>query len=190
MKKRIFVIASLLALTGPAGAAQNTTGLLGANIDPADFAAPVLKLSTSSGTINPANQVTGMIIFDLNSHQFKGLDDSGNWDAFSVAGGNPVTSGANERIERAHITNNGTTCAVTQDDSWLTGATRSGPGVCVLSITTSPAVFTATPSCVVTPAGEGANIQSVSTSGFQVTQFNTATNAAADSDFDVICMAP
>jgi hypothetical protein len=55
MKKYFLFTVAFFALASEVMASDSVTGLLGANISPSDFSAPVLKLSTSSGTLNPGS---------------------------------------------------------------------------------------------------------------------------------------
>src|SRR5205807_1248527 len=136
--------------------AANSNGLLGANINPLDFAAPILKLSTTSGSLNPATQLTGMIIYDLNTHQFKGLDDTGTWDSMTAPGQNAVTSGASSmRIENARIGSFSTGSITAQSSSWLTYSSGAGTGTITYTITNG--VFVNTPACVTSSTAAGVN---------------------------------
>lgn len=96
-----------------------------------------------------------------------------------------------EKIERARITNNGSTCATThQSGNWIS-ATRSGTGVCVLTFTG----FTAAPACVVMSAGGAGDVANQSaitptSTGMTITTFASTTGAASDKAFDIICMGP
>lgn len=65
------------------------------------------------------------------------------------------TSGS-ERIERATITNNGSTCAVTsQSGSWISSVSRPGSGQCTLTITTG--MFSSAPTCTLTSEKSGSS---------------------------------
>lgn len=107
--------------------------------------------------------------------------------------GSVTTSGTTtERIERAIVTNNGSTCSVTtQSGAWITSISRSGAGVC--DITFASGNFSASPSCVgVDSGGMGgaATVQFVSTTATSTTSATKSGGTLTDGTFMMICMGP
>ena len=96
-----------------------------------------------------------------------------------------------EKIERARINNNGSTCpTIHQSGNWVS-ATRSGAGVCALTFTG----FASAPACVITTAGGAADTANQSavvptSTGMTVSTFVSNTAAPTDKAFDIICMGP
>jgi len=132
-------------------------------LDSFDFNAPIV--SSTSGV---SDKQVGMIIYDLSTNQFKGLNNAGSWDAFSIPNGNPVTSGGTERIERltfggssnpSDCSGNGTTCTIyNQSSAWYTSVVRGGSAGSY-TLTIANGVFSAAPSCffTVVNAASGGN---------------------------------
>lgn len=97
-----------------------------------------------------------------------------------------------ERIERAYITDDGTTCTIaSQSGSWLTSAVH-GSSICTLTIATG--MFSSAPACTVSvaqPANVLARINAAITTTTIITQFIVPnTLGGADANHTIICMGP
>jgi hypothetical protein len=197
--KRILIIATLLS-TVQAFALDNSGGsYFGQSFE---FAAPVV-----SSTSAVYDKQVGMIIYDLSSGQFKGLNTSGGWDSMTVTGGNQVTSsGTSERVERITVTptSAGTCSTSNQSGSWITSTTPNATGDCTVTITTG--IFSATPVCVATvdetssPTTDfmGVKISVTSATSFRVRETRISGTSAPSltvygaigGPINVICMGP
>ena len=97
-----------------------------------------------------------------------------------------------ERLERAIINCNAASTIVSQSGTWLT-AVGNGTGDCTLTIATG--IFSAAPTCVVTPAtgitDRHAVIDTTTTVTATTVRIQTETaGAPADGTINVICMGP
>lgn len=106
--------------------------------------------------------------------------------------GSPLTtSGTVERIDRAIIANNGTTCSISsQSGSWLTSVTRAGTANCTGVITSGE--FSSAPTCNVTPISpcvSGFHNAAPTTTALSFGTYNSG-GAGADCNFQVICQGP
>jgi hypothetical protein len=151
MKKVLVVLMSLLCvqLAMAAGAER------------ADYVAVPAVPATSSVTELQA----GLIIYDLSSDTFKGLNASGTWVQLSNASGNTVVSTGTEKLNRAYITGPCTSspCTITsQSGSWISSMTRSSTGNYTVNFQTG--IFSGAPSCSMT--------------GYQFCTSNSATSSA------------
>jgi hypothetical protein len=120
--------------------------------DSFDFVAP-----TVSDTTAVADKKVGMIIYDLSSKQYKGLNSLGGWDAMSNGASSLNVSSASagqERVERLTVATSCTSspCTITsQSGTWVqspSGVTRASAGQYSVALTAGE--FTAAPACNVT----------------------------------------
>lgn len=100
-----------------------------------------------------------------------------------------------ERIERAYITNNGTTCSVSsQSGSWISSVSRSTGGTCSIVIATG--MFSSAPVCNATaidtggPADVNAGLTAAPTTTSVIVETRNLASSATDKDFQIICMGP
>jgi hypothetical protein len=102
------------------------------------------------------------------------------------------TSGTAEYINRAKITNNGSTASIAdQSGSWISSAVRTSSAIVDLTLTGG--VYSAAPSCTCSNTG-GSKVCVVSAnSSTSITIYTYASNTAALDDgnaFNIICMGP
>jgi hypothetical protein len=135
-----------------------------------------------------SDRLVGQIYYDSSAGAFKGVNRTGGIDTLSVSGNNGVISGGTERVERARIINNGTSCSISrQSGTWLSSASRSSQGRCDITIVAG--TFSAAPDCVVTSEAQSSNlVTDPTTSTIQVATFTSASGAFSDLNFHVICM--
>jgi hypothetical protein len=115
---------------------------------------------------------------------------------YYIPGSVSSNSTGQERMERAIITNNGSACTATsQTGSWITSITRSGTGLC--DITVAAGIFSAEPTCQVTArlldgrtGSTPRNGQTNSSTSVKVAMFNGNTATYNDADFNITCMGP
>jgi len=97
-----------------------------------------------------------------------------------------------ERVERAHLVNNGSTCVVSsQSGSFMSGCVRNALGDVTATITSG--LFSSTPVCVGTAtSGSSAVFVRTSTLSTTAVQFitNISAGTASDANLDLICMGP
>lgn len=100
-----------------------------------------------------------------------------------------------ERIERATISNNGSSCIIdSQTGAWLSSVTRNGLGDCTLNIATG--VFSAAPTCMITGKDGGTAMLGLEASAtptatsFRYLTLNSTTGGAINGSSRVICMGP
>lgn len=111
---------------------------------------------------------------------------------------NNITSNTSgqERMERAGITNNGSTCAVgSQSGTWLSGCSRVSTGLVTLTIVAGE--FTSAPICVCTHSTDTTNYADVcnisgspTTTSVSVQIYNAQSQVARDDPFTIHCMGP
>jgi hypothetical protein len=149
-----------------------------------NFVAPTVSAESAV-----SDRQVGMIIYDISSGTFKGLNKDGTFDPMSSFGSNGVvSSGSSERIERAYIASGG---SITSQSGWLASATNPSTGQYTLTITAG--LFSAAPSCVATPVTTGNSYISINstptTTSVPVTQRDSS-NVLLNGAFYIVCMGP
>jgi len=197
MKRKILVI-SILSLASIAFGKTADMGNYGLESFSSDFAAPVVP-----SRANLANATTGAIVYEWNGSAggFYGLPaganptSAGNWVALSPpVGTGTVVSADPERVERVTVSSQCTSSPCTiptnGNTAGITSVTRNTTGTYTVNFATSPAPFSAAPTCVVNSNFYLTLITSFpTTSGFQFETLTLAT-ALVDTAFTVICMGP
>jgi hypothetical protein len=139
-----------------------------------------------------------MIVYDLNTHQFKGLDDSGNWDAFTAAFGSNVVSDAvvQQRLENVTVASSCSSdpCTISnQSGNFASAVDWIVTGNYIVHFTTP---FSGNPSCTVSSLNGGTSpnpyciISAVSTTSLSIFCGNTTSGVNSNTNFSVICMGP
>ena len=149
--------------------------------------APVIPSSASQ-----TDAAVGTIIYDLGAAKFMGLDSTNTWTPMSLSGKEVTTSATADRLERATITNNGSTCAAASPaSSWISSCTRNGLGDVTLTFVGS--TFSDAPVCVCTHGPEATNysdvcnIHSSASGSVRVIIHNPSIAAFRDDPFNILC---
>lgn len=107
----------------------------------------------------------------------------------------PVSNAINERIERLKVTGNcaASPCTIaSQSGSWASSVTRSGTGEYAVNFASG--MFSAAPSCVITPIKVGATVMSTTAAAITASAFSFRIHDVSinltDAGFEVICMGP
>lgn len=94
------------------------------------------------------------------------------------------------RMETAFITNNGSSCVVSEEyGDWIASPTRGGTGNCAIPFNTA---FSQNPHCVGSiyqAVGMNLRIQAISTSSVTIETFNSG-GANTDQNYQLICFGP
>jgi len=160
-----------------------------------DFVAPIIN-SGGSGTGFPANKQVGMIVYDMNGNQFKGLNANGNWDSISAAGLNAVTSvGNTERVERITAAE-GSTCTVSPCTINRSSGSSTTAWVASLTFTTAgdytvnfqSGIWATPPSCSITTNSITISNGSATTSSIKFATYTLAGALTAAKDIQIVCM--